>query len=122
VPTPDLDHWANPPFSGLVANGYVHGRGTIDDKHVALAIFESIEDLLKNGFKPKRTTYLAFGHDEEIGGIQGAQHIARHLQEKKVQFEFMVTNSSLIFSSSVCRAYRSCCNHSWTKVCSLSMV
>ena len=25
------------------------------------------------GFKPKRTVYLAFGADEEVGGLRGAK-------------------------------------------------
>jgi hypothetical protein len=38
--------WIHPPFSGDIADGYVWGRGAIDDKGSALAILEAIELLL----------------------------------------------------------------------------
>jgi len=40
--------------------------------------------LIKKGERPKRTFYLAFGHDEEISGKQGAQEISRMLQKRGV--------------------------------------
>jgi carboxypeptidase PM20D1 len=55
--------WRHPPFSGQMAEGYIWGRGTMDDKGSVLAILESAENLLASGFEPQRTIYLAFGHD-----------------------------------------------------------
>jgi len=65
--------WEQPPFSGAIAGGFVWGRGSLDDKLTVLATLEAIETLLRQGFQPKHTIYLAFGHDEEIGGEAGAQ-------------------------------------------------
>lgn len=65
--------WKQPPFGGAVADGFVWGRGALDDKLTVLATLEAIETLLRDGYQPKHTVYLAFGHDEEIGGEQGAQ-------------------------------------------------
>ena len=65
--------WKQPPFSGAVDDGFVWGRGALDDKLTVLATLEAIETLLRAGYQPKHTVYLAFGHDEEIGGEQGAQ-------------------------------------------------
>ena len=64
--------WTHAPFSGQLADGYIWGRGTMDDKASVLGILESVEHLLIDGFQPQRTVYLAFGHDEEIGGENGA--------------------------------------------------
>lgn len=36
---------------------------------------EAVENLIKRSFRPTRTVYLAFGHDEEIGGQEGAKHV-----------------------------------------------
>jgi hypothetical protein len=44
-----------------------------------MGIMESVEALLSQQYKPQRTIYIAFGHDEEIQGFEGAQHIAQHL-------------------------------------------
>ncbi|MFD1613161.1 M20 family peptidase [Sphingomonas tabacisoli] len=73
--------WTHPPFAGAVANGFVWGRGTIDDKMSVIAILEATERLLARGFQPKRTIYLAFGHDEERGG-SGAQAMAALLKSR----------------------------------------
>lgn len=72
--------WAHAPYDGVVADGYVWGRGTMDDKSAVSAILESVEALLADGFRPRRTVYLAFGHDEEVGGARGAAEIAELLE------------------------------------------
>jgi carboxypeptidase PM20D1 len=77
--------WDHQPFSGDVADGYVWGRGTLDVKIGVIGVLESIEHLLKEGFKPERTILLGFGHDEEIGGKQGARQISAYLAEKGVR-------------------------------------
>ncbi len=73
--------WSAPPFSGTVANGFVTGRGAIDDKGSLMAILEATERLLAKGYQPKRTIYLAFGHDEERGGT-GAIALAALLKQR----------------------------------------
>ncbi|MAA55354.1 MAG: peptidase M20, partial [Porticoccaceae bacterium] len=65
--------WDADPLSGDILNGYIYGRGALDDKGAAMSTLEAVELLLSNGFKPKRSIYLAFGHDEEVGGSRGAQ-------------------------------------------------
>lgn len=82
--------WRHAPFSGALAAGYVWGRGAMDDKSSLLAILESVERLLGEGFRPKRTVYLAFGHDEEIGGHGGAAKIAELLRSRGVSLELVV--------------------------------
>jgi carboxypeptidase PM20D1 len=73
--------WSAPPFSGTVANGFVVGRGAIDDKGSLMAVLEAIERLLAQGYRPRQTIYLAFGHDEERDGT-GAQAIAALLKQR----------------------------------------
>lgn len=76
--------WTYPPFSGEVADGYVWGRGTLDIKGGVVGILEAVETLLKQDFQPERTVYLGFGHDEEIGGGNGAVAIAELLESRGV--------------------------------------
>ena len=73
--------WAAPPFSGAVTNGFVTGRGAIDDKGSLMAILEATERLLARNYRPRQTIYLAFGHDEERGGT-GAQAMAALLKKR----------------------------------------
>ncbi len=42
----------------------------------------AIEMLIGRRFSPTRTVILAFGFDEEIGGVQGAGHISPVLQQR----------------------------------------
>ena len=37
---------------------------------------EAVEDLLASGYVPRRTVFLLFGHDEEVGGEAGARQTA----------------------------------------------
>lgn len=83
----ELD-WTYPPFEGCIEEGYIWGRGALDDKVAVLGLLEAVEALLAHGFQPQRTLYLAFGHDEEVGGNHGAARIAALLQERAVQLEF----------------------------------
>jgi carboxypeptidase PM20D1 len=88
--------WTHAPFSGDVAEGYVWGRGTLDDKGNLLGLLESAETLLSQGFVPNRTIYLAFGHDEEIGGDEGASKIAALLESRGVKAEFSLDEGGVI--------------------------
>ena len=85
--------WKHDPFSGQLIDGVIWGRGAIDDKGSLFSILESVEHLLESGYTPKRTVYLAFGHDEEAGttgGMTGARKIAEHLQSEGVHPELVM--------------------------------
>ena len=90
--------WHQPPFSGRVADGFIWGRGAMDDNAAVLAILEAVEYLLASGFEPSRTLYLAFGHDEEIGGNDGAAKIAGLLQSRGVELEYVLDEGLNIFN------------------------
>jgi carboxypeptidase PM20D1 len=82
--------WTHPPFAGVVDERFVWGRGTLDDKVSVLGIAEAVELLLRDGFVPERTVYLAFGHDEEVGGADGAGAIARLFAERGVRLAYSI--------------------------------
>jgi carboxypeptidase PM20D1 len=81
-----LHEWTHPPFSGALEGGFIWGRGTRDDKAAVMALHEAVETMLGQGFQPQRTVYLAFGHDEEVGGMQGAAQVAALLAARGVRF------------------------------------
>jgi carboxypeptidase PM20D1 len=82
-----LAQWTREPFGGTIADGYIWGRGTLDDKVSMIGILEAVEKLLAEGFTPSRDVYLAFGHDEEIGGTAGAASIASRLRSRNIRLE-----------------------------------
>ena len=74
--------WIHPPFAAVVADGFIWGRGSLDDKFGVFSILEATEMLLADDFQPRRTLYLALGHDEELGGDWGAVQIAKRFAER----------------------------------------
>jgi len=68
--------WSHPPFGGDIADGYVWGRGALDMKSSLVGTMQAIEDLLADGFMPRRTLLLCLSADEELGGRDGACRIA----------------------------------------------
>jgi carboxypeptidase PM20D1 len=75
------EDWTHPPFEAVVEDGYLWGRGSLDDKGSLFAILEAIESLLADGFTPRGDVYVALGHDEELGGSDGAVGMAARLAE-----------------------------------------
>jgi len=87
--------WTVEPFSGVVKDGYLWGRGSADNKINVIAIFETLEKLLKENFQPDRSIYFALGHDEERGGT-GAVAIAAALQARGVSAEMVLDEGGIV--------------------------
>ena len=96
----DSARWSRMPFAGDVAEGFVWGRGTLDDKVGVLGVLEAVEALARAGFRPRRTVYLGFGHDEELGG-EGARAIAALLEARKVRLDAVVDEGGAVLSGIV---------------------
>jgi carboxypeptidase PM20D1 len=91
--------WAYPPFDGRIAEGYIWGRGSMDDKACLAAILEAVEKLVGEGFRPRRTIYLAFGHDEEVGGQEGARAVAELLGSRGIRPEMVLDEGGVVIQS-----------------------
>ena len=89
-------NWTYPPFEGVIADGYIWGRGAMDMKSSLTGVLEAVEYLINDGFAPTRTIYLAFGHDEEVGGPNGAAQIAKLLKSRNVRLEFTLDEGLVI--------------------------
>ena len=85
-----LGEWTHPPFAGTVQDGIVWGRGSVDDKIGVIALMESLEALLADGIRPQRSLYLAFGHDEEVSGRDGAARVAEYFENQGIRFDFVL--------------------------------
>ncbi len=100
VPVENRNSWQKPPFSGARSGGFVWGRGSLDDKNSAMALLEALETRIKTGRLPKRSIYLAFGADEEIGG-KGAQSLVRRLKSQKVKLAAVLDEGMVIVPGSM---------------------
>lgn len=89
--------WRHPPFSGAIAEGAVWGRGSVDDKGCLITVFEALETLAKQGFKPRRTVIVVSGEDEEVRG-QGARAAAAWLAAHNVKAEFVIDEGQAVIA------------------------
>jgi carboxypeptidase PM20D1 len=88
--------WTHAPFDGRVVDGFIWGRGAIDNKSAIVGALEAVEMLLAEGFRPSRTVLLAYGHDEETGGMHGAREIAALLKQRGVTPEMVLDEGGVI--------------------------
>ncbi len=95
--------WDHPAFAGEIADGCIWGRGAIDMKNQLVSVMESIETLLEEGFKPVRSVYLCFGHNEEIMSEKnsGAMNIVAEMQKRGIRFDSIIDEGGAMFPFSV---------------------
>ncbi|XP_007043100.2 PREDICTED: aminoacylase-1 [Theobroma cacao] len=73
----EYSKWVHPPLGAHIdGEGNIFARGTQDMKCVGMQYLEAIRRLKSSGFHPKRSLYLSFVPDEEIGGHDGAEKLA----------------------------------------------
>ena len=101
VPIENEEAWEEAPFSGLQKEGYIWGRGTLDDKINVVGLLEAATLLLQEEFTPSRDIYFAFGHDEEVGGKAGAQAIAKYFEEQNIKFEFVLDEGLVVLKEAL---------------------
>ncbi|KAI1416997.1 carboxypeptidase S [Hypoxylon sp. FL1857] len=82
VPAGTASRWKYPPYEGHFDGSFLWGRGSADCKNVLIGILSAIEGLLSQSFVPRRTIVLAFGFDEETGGLRGAAALNQSLTEE----------------------------------------
>lgn len=67
------DQWTVPPFSGLIQDGYVYGRGAVDMKDMVANMVCTLLDWARDGVTPQRDIVFVFVADEEDQGQWGAE-------------------------------------------------
>ncbi len=95
----DNEGWTHPPFDGFADNEYIWGRGSFDMKGQLISCLEAAETLLENGFKPRRTMYFCFGHDEEFSGKDGATAMASVFKEENISLEYILDEGMTLINA-----------------------
>lgn len=96
----DRSQWSHDPFSGLLLDDSVYGRGTTDCKHLVLSELEALESLFAEGFRPDYDLYLSLGYSEEVyleNDVDGAQRLVDHLAEKGVHIGTILDEGGGLF-------------------------
>ena len=75
---PEGDGWDFEPYGGEVADGYLQGRGTMDDKGPVMASYYAMKALKECGFEPAKTVRMILGLDEETDW-EGMDYYLEHV-------------------------------------------
>lgn len=77
-PPGEIKAWTHHPYAADVADGYIHGRGTIDTKSGLTTLLMAVHALKKARTKIRGKLKLVFSCDEETGASKlGIQHLAK---------------------------------------------
>ena len=77
----NADDWSVDPFSGVIQDGMIWGRGAVDMKNVDAMMLAIVRHWARTGYKPPRTIVLAFFADEEAGSNFGSRYMTAHHPE-----------------------------------------
>jgi len=86
--------WRRDPFTPVVENGYLFGRGSTDMKLDGTLAIASLTELRREGFKPRRTIVIEFSGDEETT-MKTSAVIAEKLADSELVLNIDGTGGSL---------------------------
>jgi len=106
----DPADWTEDPWSGVVRDGYLWGRGALDMKNQVAAEVAACASLARSGWRPERGELLIVAVvDEETGGELGAQWITETHPEK-VRCDLLINEGGgAVFEYAGRRCYGVCC-------------
>jgi len=76
------EEWSVNPFSGIIKDGFVWGRGALDCKDLVAIEAVVMKLMARNGVKPKGDVIFAATADEERGGGAGVRWLIKNHLEK----------------------------------------
>ena len=89
------ESWEKPPFAGIIEDGVLWGRGTLDTKVTVNGILSGANHLIAQGFQPKHDIYFAFSGGEEVNG-PGAKNIVTWFMEQKISPALVVDEGGAV--------------------------
>lgn len=83
----DRTAWSVDPFSGVIKDGWIWGRGTLDMKGIGTMQISALIALKKSGFVPARDIVMLSSSDEETSGVYGIRWmLANHFDEIDAEY------------------------------------
>ena len=77
------DLWEKPPFAGIIEDGVLWGRGTLDTKVTLNGSLFAANALMEQGFVPENDIYFAYSGGEEVNG-KGAPNIVNYFAQQGI--------------------------------------
>ena len=87
--------WDKPPFEGILEDGVLWGRGTLDTKVTFNGVLSAANHLIAQGFQPEKDVYFAFSGGEEVNGL-GAPNIVAWFREQGIQPALVVDEGGAV--------------------------
>ena len=91
----DEAKWDKPPFAGIIEDGVLWGRGTLDTKVTFNGALSAANHLIEQGFQPENDIYFAFSGGEEVNG-KGAVRIVEYFQKHHIQPAMVVDEGGAV--------------------------
>ena len=91
----DESKWDKAPFDGIIEDGVLWGRGTLDTKATFNGVLTSADHLIAQGFVPENDVYFAFSGGEEINGI-GAVNIVNYFYDNNIKIGLVVDEGGAV--------------------------
>ncbi len=89
------ENWEKPPFAGILEDGILWGRGTLDTKVTFNGVFSAANYLIGKGFQPEKDIYFAFSGGEEVNG-KGAPNIVQYFIDHHIQPAMVVDEGGAV--------------------------
>ncbi len=93
----DRKQWTADPFSGMLTNGFIYGRGTQDDKSLLAAELAVLVEIKRRKIQLGRDIILLSESDEEAGST-GIEWLIAH-QYPKIDAEFALNEGGSIIET-----------------------
>lgn len=89
------DNWQKAPFEGIIEEGVLWGRGTLDTKVTFGGVLGAADTLIASGFTPEQDIYLAFSGGEEVSG-ESAIKIVEYFDKNNIKPEIVVDEGGAV--------------------------
>ena len=87
--------WEKPPFDGMIEDGVMWGRGTLDTKVTFNGVLSAANHLIAQSFIPENDVYFAFSGGEEVNG-NGAPNIVKYFMDKGIKPALVVDEGGAV--------------------------
>ena len=96
--------WTDPPFSGVIKDGKIWGRGTGDDKNSVYITMRAVEELMEDGFVPEQDIYLSYSDSEEQFGY-GVENARDWYVENGIKPNLVIDEGGAMARANVAEKY-----------------